>query len=100
LHVAAPILLGDENVEQELVVTDLDYQVSDDENEDSAAEEEQRWENLINEWIEFGERENKFENQDDEILLSSEWDADFSLGGREKHPADDETAKWSLDSLI
>ncbi|CAG8816058.1 9212_t:CDS:1, partial [Cetraspora pellucida] len=69
LHVAAPILLGDENVEQELVITDLDYQVSDDddveegtairshnqknrslkENEDLVAEEEQRWENLINE---------------------------------------------------
>ncbi|CAG8797237.1 7387_t:CDS:2 [Cetraspora pellucida] len=101
LHVAAPILLGDENVEQELVITDLDYQVSDDndveevtairshnqknrsleENEDLVAEEEQRWENLINEWIEVGERENKFKNKDDEILLLSEWDADFSLGG-------------------
>ncbi|CAG8811132.1 1560_t:CDS:2, partial [Gigaspora margarita] len=32
-------------------------------------------------WIEFGEHEHQFENKDDEILLSSEWDSDFSLGG-------------------
>ncbi|CAG8760238.1 12501_t:CDS:1, partial [Ambispora leptoticha] len=29
-----------------------------------------------------------------------DWDTDFSLGGREKHPADDEIAKWSLNSLF
>ncbi|CAG8823337.1 13167_t:CDS:2, partial [Gigaspora margarita] len=44
------------------------------------SEEEQRWENLISEWIEFGEHEHQFKNND-EILLSSEWDSDFSLGG-------------------
>ncbi|CAG8608871.1 7515_t:CDS:2 [Cetraspora pellucida] len=117
LHVTAPILSdeGDEGVE-ELVITDLDYQVSDDgvvgkdkatrsnwtnqsleKNKESVAEEEQRWKNLVNEWIELGDHENQFENKDDKILLSSEWDADFSLGGREKHPANNETAKWSLD---
>ncbi|CAG8854417.1 12244_t:CDS:1, partial [Gigaspora margarita] len=63
-------------------------------------EEEQKWETLISEWIEFGKHEHQFENKDDEILLSSEWDSDFSLEGREKHPADDETAKWPLDSLF
>ena len=116
LHVAAPISSGDEGTKQELVNTDSDYQVSDDgyakedkttrrtneslEENKYLGEEEQRWENLISEWIEFGEHEHQFENKDDEILLSSEWDSDFSLGGREKHPADDEMAKWPLDSLF
>ncbi|CAG8817349.1 1893_t:CDS:1, partial [Racocetra fulgida] len=63
-------------------------------------EEVQSWENLINEWIEFGNRENQFEDRDDEILMTSDWDTDFGLGGREKHPADDEEAKWPLDSLF
>ncbi|CAG8778846.1 27692_t:CDS:1, partial [Racocetra persica] len=39
--------------------------------------EEQSWENLINEWIEFENRENQFEDQDDEILFTSDWDTDF-----------------------
>ncbi|CAG8705028.1 8455_t:CDS:1, partial [Cetraspora pellucida] len=30
LNVAASILLGDENAEQELIFTDFDYQISDD----------------------------------------------------------------------
>ncbi|CAG8845285.1 9988_t:CDS:1, partial [Gigaspora margarita] len=150
LHIAAPISSDDE-LSEELTITDLDYQVSGDENEDNVeeavtksnnvekattgssnveeattgssnivevasessnwtnqnfededliTEEEQEWENTINEWIELGERENQFEDQSDEILLTSDWDADFGFGGREKHPADDETAKWSLDSLF
>ncbi|CAG8572003.1 17776_t:CDS:2 [Cetraspora pellucida] len=103
LHVAAPILLGNENVEQELVVTDLDYQVSDnDDVEEGTATRSHNQKNRSLEENEdlVGERENKFENKDNEILLLSEWDADFSLGGREKHPADDERAKWPLDLLI
>ncbi|CAG8837467.1 39098_t:CDS:2, partial [Gigaspora margarita] len=58
------------------------------EDEDLITEEEQQWENTINEWIELGERENQFEDQSDEILLTK------------KHPADNEMAKWSLDSLF
>lgn len=120
LHIATPISSGDETSEQELTITDLDYQVSDNEDEDNieeptdesgnlanqnldddlVTEEEQRWEYIINEWIELADRENQFENQDDEILLTSDWDSDFSFGGRDKHPADDETAKWPLDSLF
>ncbi|CAG8581825.1 17268_t:CDS:2, partial [Dentiscutata heterogama] len=53
----APILSDEEANKQELVFTDLDYQ------------------------IELGDRENQFENKDNEILLSSEWNTDFSLEG-------------------
>ncbi|CAG8593111.1 10444_t:CDS:2 [Ambispora leptoticha] len=84
----------DETIKHELTTTGFDYQVSDDnednfgegtsarsydqinqnseENEDLVTEKEQRWENLIQEWIEFGNCENQFENQKDEILLSSD----------------------------
>jgi hypothetical protein len=48
----------------------------------------------------LGNRENKFDDDDDEIFLSTEWDNDFSLGGREIHPADDNTAKWNLNTLF
>ncbi|CAG8819953.1 28522_t:CDS:2, partial [Gigaspora margarita] len=41
-------------------------------------------ENLISEWIEFGEHEHQFKNKDDEILLSNEWNSDFSLEEQEK----------------
>ncbi|CAG8532806.1 6365_t:CDS:2, partial [Ambispora leptoticha] len=83
-----------ETIEYESTITNFDYQVSDgnednfregtsarsydqinqnsEENEDLVTEEEQRWENLIQEWIEFGNCENQFENQEDEILLSSD----------------------------
>ncbi|CAG8751652.1 13365_t:CDS:2, partial [Dentiscutata heterogama] len=73
-YIAAPILSDEEANKQELVIMDLDYQL--------------------------GDRENQFENKDDEILLSSKWDTDFSLGGREKYSANDEMAKWSLESLF
>ncbi|CAG8850419.1 9430_t:CDS:1, partial [Gigaspora margarita] len=43
--------------------------------------------------IEFGEHKYQFKNKDDEILLSSEWNSDFSLKEQEKHPADNKTAK-------
>ncbi|CAG8735089.1 9344_t:CDS:2, partial [Cetraspora pellucida] len=83
LHVAAPILLGDENAEQELIFTDFNYQISNDSD------------------VEEGTKhENQFENKDDEILLSGEWEADFSLEGREKHSANNKMAKWPLDLLI
>ncbi|CAG8528174.1 5917_t:CDS:2 [Scutellospora calospora] len=71
------LMKNDETPEQELIITDLDYQVSSD-NEDNVEEETTT----------RSYRENQFENKDDKILLSK------------KHPADDETAKWPLDSLF
>ncbi len=88
-------------------------QVSDDENVEGSSQntgvdgeeiitddEKQKWSQLIEEWIELGNRENQFENNDEEIFLSSEWNSDFNLAGREVHPADDETAKWRLITLF
>ena len=54
---------------------------------------------MINEWIELENYENQFEDEEDYIFSSSEWDQDFSFAGRTVHPADDENAKWPLDSL-
>jgi len=115
LHIATPICPDDEDDEVEECELDEEemVQVSDDENgEDSSQntgvdgeeiiidDEEQKWSQLIEEWIELGNRENQFENNDEEIFLSSEWNSDFNLAGREVHPADDETAKWHLITLF
>ncbi|CAG8729867.1 533_t:CDS:2, partial [Racocetra fulgida] len=89
-------ILSDGEIDEELTITDSNYQVSDNENENnvekdatarSITEEVQSWENLINEWIKFGNRKNQFEDRDDEILMTSDWDTEFE-------------AKWSLDSLF
>ncbi|CAG8704706.1 571_t:CDS:2, partial [Dentiscutata erythropus] len=47
------------------------------EDKDLIMEEEQQWENTINERIELGEQKNQSENQDDEILLASDWNMNF-----------------------
>ena len=112
LHIATPICPDDEVEECELDEEEM-VQVSDDENGEGSSQntgvdgeeiitddEEQKWSQLIEEWIELGNRENQFENNDEEIFLSSEWNSDFNLAGREVHPADDETAKWRLITLF
>ncbi|CAG8505634.1 14322_t:CDS:2 [Gigaspora margarita] len=85
------------------------YQVSDedsneinskDNNEVIIGEEEQRWDQLIQEWINLEIQENQFDNQDDQIFISSEWDSDFNFANHEVHPADDYLAKWSLETLF
>ncbi|CAG8723526.1 11213_t:CDS:2 [Dentiscutata erythropus] len=43
--------------------------------------------------------ENQFENEEDYIFSSSEWNNDFSFAGCTIHPADNKNAKWPLDSL-
>jgi hypothetical protein len=115
LHIATPICPDDEVEEHELNELDEEeiVQVSDDENGEGnnqntdvngeeiiTDDEEQRWSQLIEEWIELGNRENHFENNDEEIFLSTEWNSDFNLAGREVHPADDKKAKWSLITLF
>ncbi|CAB4419113.1 unnamed protein product [Rhizophagus irregularis] len=72
----------------------------DNENEPLTKEDEECWDSIITEWINNVEHENQFDNADDATLLSSEWDTDFELGGRTIHPADDDTAKWILESLF
>ncbi|CAB4415694.1 unnamed protein product [Rhizophagus irregularis] len=114
LHIATPICPDNENEDDNL--NEGGYiQVSDDEdkvdnnettnNNDDREEliiqnEEQRWNQLIKEWIELGNRENQFENNEDECFLSPEWNNDFDFAGRNVHPADDERAKWSLSTLF
>ncbi|CAG8853472.1 623_t:CDS:2, partial [Gigaspora margarita] len=74
LHVVVPISSGDKGTEQELVNSDLEYQVS---NNSYYIEEDKTTRRQMK--IEFGKHEHQFENKDDEILLSSKWDSDFSL---------------------
>ncbi|CAG8839183.1 968_t:CDS:2, partial [Gigaspora margarita] len=98
LHVAAPISSGDKGTEQELVNSDSDYQVSDD----GYYVEKDKTTRQTNESLEenkyLGEEEQRLslksiKNKDDEILLSSEWDSDFSLEGRKKYSTDNKMAK-------
>ncbi|CAB5335229.1 unnamed protein product [Rhizophagus irregularis] len=87
LHIATPICPDNENEDDNL--NEGGYiQVSDDEDK------------LIKEWIELGNNENQFENNEDECFLSPEWNNDFDFAGQNVHPADDERAKWSLSTLF
>ncbi|CAG8595456.1 10116_t:CDS:2, partial [Cetraspora pellucida] len=79
LHIAAPIP-NNEDKEFEPDGDEL-YQVSDkdsneinskDNNEVIIKEEEQRWDQLIQEWINLEIQENQFDNQDDQIFILSE----------------------------
>jgi len=107
LHIATPICPDNEIEEYELdneeyIQVSDDDMISDKEADDEMeinndSNDEQKWDQIIKEWIELG---NQFENQDDAIFLSEEWNNDFNLGGHEIHPADDETAKWILSSLF
>ncbi|GES79017.1 hypothetical protein GLOIN_2v1469334 [Rhizophagus clarus] len=105
---------GDENEGPELIEEEC-IQLSDDENEENhenvnnnndngeeltIQSEEQKWSQLIEEWIKLGSLENRFENSENEAFLSSEWNSDFNLAGQNVHPADDETAKWNLSTLF
>ena len=72
---------------------------NNNENEPITKEDEACWESIINEWINIVEHENQFDNNDDEVFLSSELD-NFDFGGRNIHPADDDLAKWLLVSLF
>src|SRR5581483_280636 len=113
LHIAVPIN-DDENEEQECELNEDIIQVSDDESEEDDGDkgiddnkeelivenETQKWSQIIDEWIELGNQENQFENENDESFLSSEWNSDFGSAGRTVHPADDETAKWNLITLF
>ena len=115
LHIATSINPDDddENKEPELNEEEC-IQVSDDENEENHEDadnndteeelviqsDEQKWSQLIEEWIELGNQENRFENSEDECFLSPEWNSDFDFAGRKVHPADDETAKWNLSTLF
>jgi hypothetical protein len=107
LHIATPITPEEEESDNS---DDDNNQVSadeegvgnpgDNENEPLTKEDEECWDSIITEWINNVEHENQFDNADDATLLSSEWDTDFELGGRTIHPADDDTAKWILESLF
>ena len=68
--------------------------------EPQTEEQEQEWNTFVEEWIRAIENENKFDNSDDEILLTDEMNNDFNFGGRIIHPADDPTAKQPLATLF
>ena len=117
LHIATPICPDNENEDHNDELNEEEYiQVSDDKNEEDSNEntnnddiireeliiqsEERRWNQLIEKWIELGNRKNQFEDDEDKCFLSPEWNSDFDFAGRNMHPADDERAKWSLRTLF
>ena len=118
LHIPSPILDNDENSEQEnepiseddLNVSDWDdadegnkeNDDSDEEEADNSGTEEAKddfhWSEICRNWINLAERENQFDNEEDNHLL--EMAQNFYAAGRNVHPADDKTAKWSLEYLF
>ncbi|CAG8713922.1 3702_t:CDS:2, partial [Dentiscutata erythropus] len=89
---ASPIILN-EGVE---LKNKDDHNVSSDKNEDNKTSNKEGVEII---YKDNENRENQFEDEDDYIFSSSEWDHDFSLAGCTIHPADDKNAKWPLESL-
>ncbi|CAB4490557.1 unnamed protein product [Rhizophagus irregularis] len=105
LHIATPITPKEEsdNSDDDNNQVPADGEAGnsgDNENELLTKEDKECWDSIITEWINNVEHENQFDNADDATLLSSEWDTDFELGGWTIHPADDDTAKWILESLF
>lgn len=122
LHIASPILnnqgnddLEDnsseeeddsvyEDDEEDLNVSDLDDDnLDDDDSDDDDLDEEEtkndfHWSEICNNWINLVDRENQFDNEEDNRLLEMTYN--FLAAGRDMHPADDETAKWSLEYLF
>ncbi|CAG8713263.1 9786_t:CDS:2, partial [Racocetra fulgida] len=86
--------------EQDLKRLHIATPIVPEEDETNNESEEQRWNSLINDWINMTEYKNQFDHSEDEIFLNSDWDKDFNFGGRMKHPADDNEAKWSLETLF
>ncbi|CAG8691615.1 14440_t:CDS:2, partial [Cetraspora pellucida] len=83
-------ILSDNEIDEELTITDLNYQVSDNENEiNSEKNATARSSNQTNQNFD----EDLVTEKDDEILMTSDWNTNFCLGRQEKHPADDEEAK-------
>ena len=114
LHIATPISPDDDENEEHELNEEECIQVSDEENEENSENvnnndtreeliiqsEEQKQNQLIENWIELGNQENRFENNEDECLLSTEWNYDFVFTDQNVHPADDKTAKWNLSTLF
>ena len=69
---------------------DSKIKINNDNNEDKTIRnDEQKCNQIIEEWIKLENYENQFENHDDKIFLSEEWNSDFKLGGCKIHPTDD-----------
>lgn len=116
LHLATPIVEDDNLNNPEFDnLSENDLQISDNDNdlenekdnnngnkfaEPHTEEQEQEWNTCVKEWIIAIEQENKFDNTEDEILLTDEMNNDFNFGEKSIHPADDLTAKWPLATLF
>jgi len=123
LHIALPILNNHENDnleekedesiyeedEEDLNISDLEDDNSEDNDseennlEDNNSEKEEakgdfHWSEICTSWINLVDRENQFDNEEDNHLLEMAYN--FLAAGRDTHPADDETAKWSLEYLF
>lgn len=122
LHITLPILDNlDENLEEENeLISEDDLNVSDwddmddvdevnKENDDldeeeadysrtEKAKDDFHWSEICRNWINLAECENQFDNEEDNHLL--EMAQNFYAAERNVHPADDETAKWSLEYLF
>jgi hypothetical protein len=61
--------------------------------EPNTEENENQRDAVISQWIEEVNYENRVTNNDDELLLSEDFDNNFLVGTRNIHPADDQSAK-------
>lgn len=115
LHIAPPIinqendnLKQEENESENESIYEEDFNVSDseydnieeetEEETEEAAEEIFNWSEICENWINLSNRENQFDHEEDNHLMEMAYQ--FNAAGRDIHPADDETAKWSLEYLF
>src|SRR3984957_17406061 len=102
LHIALPILNNHEN--DNLEDDNSEDNDSEENNlEDNNSEKEEakgdfHWSEICTSWINLVDCENQFDNKEDNHLLEMAYN--FLAAGRDTHPADDETAKWSLEYLF
>jgi hypothetical protein len=68
--------------------------------EPNTEENENQWDAVISQWIEEVNYKNRVANNDDELLLSGDFDNDFLVGIRNIHSANDQSAKWELSLLF
>ena len=62
--------------------TSEEIDIQSDDNEIEIARDGEHWNSIIDEWITMVQQENRFHNDDDEYIYSSELEIGFELGGR------------------
>ncbi|CAG8491159.1 1601_t:CDS:2, partial [Cetraspora pellucida] len=105
-HIAEPIneesSSSDQNTDTDnaQITKETDNFEQELDNSNNIIENKIQWEQLITNWIELAEQENKFDSNDDIYINNDHSDLNFSFGGHDIHSADDKDAKWLLLGLF